>query len=218
MIITLITTKGGAGRSTIALNLSVAAAATGASVLLIDTDRQGAIRQAYERRLQLMNKPNFQHITVQYSLSHLLPDALPALKTRYDTIFIDTPADADYRIWKMIEASDLALVPIAAGYPDLELTLKVSESLTLIKANTGLVVGGVLNQWQEDTPISRTILRNLGRVSETLPLLTTRLHHHTEFSTAFSYGAGVMEISPESESSVEIAALYDEIASIIRRD
>lgn len=214
MITSVVTTKGGAGRSTIALNLAVASAASGASTLLIDSDDRATIHQAFERRLLVAKRFNQHRVDVQFSISNLLPQTLPALVANYDAIFVDTPVDFDFRIRELVAASDLVLTPISVGYQDLEHTLEIARLLKIIQtANPKLSICGVLNQWEvSPTPIAGTILRILERLTHQLPLMKSILRHRPEYATAFSYGVGVIEFEPDSEAAAEVASLHYEIS------
>jgi cellulose biosynthesis protein BcsQ len=142
----------------------------------------------------------------------MLPESLPADASKYDAIFIDTPSEADHRLWKLVEISDYAIVPIAAGYQDLELTVKVADTLAFVQARKkSLLLHGILNQWNEKAPISGTILRNLERLADRFPVASSILQHRSEYSTAFSYGVGVQELDLNSAAATEVTALYTEL-------
>ncbi|MBV5350105.1 AAA family ATPase, partial [bacterium] len=68
MITTLLTGKGGAGRTTIAFNLAVASAAAGVPTLLIDTDQNASIHQAFERRQLVASQFELKQLDVRYSV------------------------------------------------------------------------------------------------------------------------------------------------------
>ena len=53
MIISVLNTKGGVGKSTISLNLAIMRATSGKEVLLVDGDRQATIMQAMAQRASL---------------------------------------------------------------------------------------------------------------------------------------------------------------------
>ncbi|MBV5350104.1 hypothetical protein JZU71_02795, partial [bacterium] len=83
--------------------------------------------------------------------------------------------------------------------------------MNLIARRPTLKVNCFLNQWEDATQVSGTILRNLERLTDRLPLLSTIIHHNPDFANAFSYGVGAIECSPGSEAATEIIALYTEL-------
>jgi chromosome partitioning protein len=65
MILTVGNTKGGVGKTTLAVNLAIARTATGRDVLLIDGDEQGTASLFTELRTEQVGRPGYTAVTVQ---------------------------------------------------------------------------------------------------------------------------------------------------------
>ena len=77
MIITIGNTKGGVGKTTLAVNLAIARAMSGRDVWLIDGDRQGTAQTAISIRAEAGHQPGISCATY--------PDGRPRLGTlRHD--------------------------------------------------------------------------------------------------------------------------------------
>ena len=212
MIIIICNPKGGAGRSTIALNLAAAAAASGASTLVIDTDKSRAIDQAFKRRGLLTETFKTYEIDQFVNYGSNFPERLTYAASKYDVTILDTPAEINSRIHQLIYLSDVVVVPTSAGCQDLEKTIEFLSELTIMRQyRATFKVLGLLNQWGDAETFNAIALKALRRSSGDLPLLHSAMHHRSEYTTAFTFGLGALEYDPESEAAAESKAIYNEI-------
>lgn len=214
MITTLVTIKGGAGRSTLALNLAVAAAKAGQTTLLIDADSQRALVHAVERRGHLPSEDlqNFDFADT-FDLRRVRE-----LRLSYETIIIDTPGHDHEMLWKIVAHSDIALVPIADGYQDLEAALATADRLDIVRrANPALRAHCLLNRYDQQTPIGAALTRNQEALLQRLQATShNRIPNRTDLASAFMYGLGIQEFDPTSEASSDISAILQELHWIAR--
>ncbi|WP_435171188.1 AAA family ATPase [Falsirhodobacter sp. 1013] len=119
--------KGGAGKTTIAKNLSVAASAEGAKVMMFDMDPQKSLREWYDQREA--DEP-------------VMPGRDPGpkeLKKAIDTtaihgfdyLFIDTPPASDAWLSDAMKLADLVVIPVRPSPTDLR---AVRATLTSAKS------------------------------------------------------------------------------------
>jgi len=208
--------KGGVGKSMMSLNLAVAAADKGARVLLIDTDVQGSTATAFETRKNLaevdnsaipFKEVNFMHVT-DSSVFNILTQA-PA---EYDQIFVDTQGADTAFIWKIANASDLVVVPVAAGMADVNAVAEVATKLMYYKdQGADFRSYSIRTNHRENTRLVATITANLAFFKDSLPMLNISMRNRAIYAEAFSYGAGVLEYAPKTEAAGEIRKLYKEL-------
>jgi chromosome partitioning protein len=87
MIVTVGNTKGGVGKTTLAVQLALARTLTGRDVLLVDGDRQGSAQTAMAIRAQASRKPGLA--CVQYPEGRVLRDQVQHQARKYDDVVID---------------------------------------------------------------------------------------------------------------------------------
>src|SRR5262245_34704180 len=129
--------KGGSGKSTICLNLSVVAETKGEKVLVIDLDPQGTA--VFWSTTRGTNKP-----TVIDALPEKLPDIFKAAAELGATLcMLDAPSRLDPIALAVIRASDMVICPTM---PDLLNLAPLRETVELIKSADKLgVTVGVIN-------------------------------------------------------------------------
>eukprot|EP01035_Chromulina_nebulosa_P011079 gene11079-14824_t len=123
-VISLVTQKGGSGKSTVAINLGVAAEQSGERVLLLDCDPQQTLSKWAERRTA--DTPLFEPVTSAADL-----DATLALAEDGDftLVIIDTPGISAPIVNAVIARSDYCLVPTRTSPADLEATTTALQAL-----------------------------------------------------------------------------------------
>lgn len=106
--------KGGAGKTTLARNLSVAAVQDGRTVLCLDLDPQGSLRAWWESC-----EADMPAMLEQDPAPQVLSVTLDAAQVRFDLCVIDTPPAASEWLAQILRAADLALIPVRPSPDDL---------------------------------------------------------------------------------------------------
>lgn len=199
--ITLVTQKGGAGKTTIAASLAVAAAAAGENVVALDLDPQGSLAGWGDTRER--DNPVVDRITAAQLPK--LPDILEALKQRKFTLAILDTAGMESTSGNLaMKAADLCLIPARPSRLDLQATLPTVESLMRLEMKDRFAF--VLNQCPpgRSTRSSEAAkgLSMFGVLAE--PTLTQRADHQD----ALAAGLGVTEYAPEGKAADEMRALW----------
>src|SRR5215210_3885497 len=110
-IITVAQQKGGAGKTTLVVQLATALAAEGRHVALVDIDPQGSLTAWMRRREHRSPQPSAE---LRFSMigGWRLSVELDRLKREADLILVDTPPHAEAEAKAAVRAADLVLVPV----------------------------------------------------------------------------------------------------------
>jgi len=106
--------KGGAGKTTLARNLAVAASQDGRTVLCLDLDPQGSLRAWWEGR-----EADAPAMLDRDPAPHALRATLNAAQAQFDLCIIDTQPAAPEWLAEALGAADLVLIPVRPSPDDL---------------------------------------------------------------------------------------------------
>lgn len=194
-IVSLVTQKGGTGKSSLAVSIAVAAQERGLKVALLDLDPQRTTRRWFERREA--STPEVAALEAQQ-----IPAGLAALeKQGCDLVLIDT-AGVDIPAAKTaMIASHLCLIPARPSVADIEAAQPTVQALLRL----GRPFASVLNCCPAGRSV-RTLdafraLQLMGAVSSVS--VATRTDH----VDALAQGLGVTERDPGGKAAAEIRDL-----------
>jgi chromosome partitioning protein len=203
--IALLTRKGGAGRTTVAASIAVAAAHAGERVIALDLDPQASLSRWGKRR-EAANTSN------KVMIEPLEGERLPRLCAILEglagvgfTMAIFDTASADTAAARFVtESADLCLLPTRPTLLDVEATAATFRAVYLAKRKAAFV----LNQCPPNYRSSRTSeaakgLMRLGVLAE--PMLYARM----DFQDAIAAGLGVTEYARGGRAAREIEALWN---------
>jgi chromosome partitioning protein len=204
-IITIAAQKGGVGKTTLAVNLAVAAEAAGIRTALADLDPQESATAWYERRAG--DAPHVEPLSARR-----LPAWLAAARASgFGLAIIDTPPAAGAEAAEAVQLSDLALIPCRPSLIDLEAIRRTAQLVT-IAAKPAFVV---LNA----APVSaRILLDDAGELARAAGLACAPvvIRERSAFRHAWPQGLAVSEFEPGGKASREIAALHDFTSDVMQ--
>jgi chromosome partitioning protein len=213
LTVAFVTQKGGAGKTTMAASLAVAAAAVGEKVIALDLDPQGSLASWGERREG--QGPSFEGLTVERFPADKvkqLAAILPALQRKGFTVAVLDTAGVDNATTHVaMQAADLCLMPARPSRLDIEATGATFRAVVRM----GKRVAFVLNQCPPMPRSSRSLeaaagLRLLGVLAD--PMMSAR----ADFQDAMAAGLGVTEYAPEGKAAQEAKALWDWVKKELR--
>jgi chromosome partitioning protein len=194
--------KGGAGKTTLARNLAVAAVQDGQRVLCLDLDPQQSLRQWWQGRdndapMMLENDP----------APHALRDTLDAVQGRFDIAVIDTPPAAPIWLAETLRAADLALVPVRPSPDDLR---AVGATITALAA-AGVSFAFVMSQTPR-AKITEEAARALAQHGRVAPV---NIVQRVIYAETAATGRGVTETA-DTKAAQELAAIWGYVKGLIQ--
>jgi len=204
-IVSLVNTKGGVGRSTIALGLAATFAGS-LRTLLVDTDPQKSASEI----AQWPTDVQFDHVRLRSAetMDVLLP------KLSYDLVIVDTPQGYGFpQRDSAIRNSDLVLVPTQPSPLDLRGTLRtVSDLLAPAEVPHRVLLNKTSGR---QTPDSSAIERFLPQAQ--LPFMRTIVRKHKALMNSEGWEA-VLSVTPSRMSTPAIlnfGALAVEVLALL---
>jgi chromosome partitioning protein len=196
--------KGGAGKTTLAASLAVAAAGSGERVIALDLDPQASLLRWGQRR-EVTKTP------IKVLIEPVEGERLPHIRAILEglagvgfTLAIFDTAGADIAAARfVIETADLCLLPARPTCLDVDTTAATFRAAFLAKRKAAFV----LNQCPPTYRSSRAgesakELTRLGVLAD--PMLSARM----DFQDAISAGLGVTEYARGGRAAQEIEALW----------
>lgn len=199
--LTLVTQKGGVGKTTLAASLAVAAVQAGEKVVALDLDPQGSLGAWGDTRTA--DAPAVDRLPAD-RLGEL-PAILEALKAEgYTVAILDTAGVSSTGGNLAMQAADLALVPARPSRLDLQATMPTIETLMRLGMRDRFAFA--LNQCPPGRSSRATEaasgLSMFGVLAE--PPLAQRADHQD----AIAAGQGVTEFAPDGKAAEEIRSLW----------
>lgn len=208
MIILLGSQKGGCGKSTLAINISVELARQGKDVVLVDADPQGTSSRWAADRAEQGIEPAVHCLQKTGNIKHALAD----VNGRYDVVIVDTAGHDSRELRTGMLAADVLLSPFRPSQADLDTVEYLSKVVVDAKdLNENLTPLAVLTM----TPTHPTVkereeaIEYLSDFPE-MRLLEAAVCERKVFRDALSFGKGVVEMRDE-KAAQEIQNLVTEI-------
>lgn len=202
-VITVAQQKGGAGKTTLAVNLAVAMLQAGRTVALLDTDPQGSLGRWFMARRERLGAAGVEFSTSSaWGVSY----ECEKLKKNFDVVIIDTPPKVDSDLRPALREADLILVPISASLVDLWAT----EGVLDLARREGKRPRIVLNRVKKGTRLDAEV----RAAAEALEgdLIDAPLAHRVVYAETMGQGLGVLEAARKGPAGAEVDALMAALA------
>jgi len=205
MVITVASTKGGVGKSTIAVNLAVEAARDGKRVLLVDSDIQGSsigFRAAREK----------DDIKAMSIITSTLHRDLGDFKN-FDCIIVDVGGRDTGVFRSALLAADIVIVPVLPSQYDIWAAADNVENIRLARVVKEIKSFFLFNQVIQGTKISGEATAALEEIigDDGIKLMESQLVSRVAYKNSISKGLGVSEYEPNGKAAAEMHTLYEEI-------
>lgn len=203
-VLGIVNQKGGAGKTTVAINLSLAAAEAGYATLLIDADPQASASFWADQR------PAETRIPLEVSAvpAQRIPQAIElARNAGAELVIIDTAPHAEQSALAIARAVDGLLIPCQPSVLDVE-ALRATVQLIKLAAKPALAIGnGIQPGASRRFDDLKAALEGQGLSVAPIWLAARAVHRQ-----ALAERMGVMEYEPEGAATREIGALFRHVA------
>lgn len=209
--ITIVSRKGGAGKTTLAVNLTLAARAMGVKAVLADADPMRCASEVLRERKEAAS------LLFETNPAKLFALQGACARSGVELLIIDTPAAPEADVVECARVADLCLAVARPTYLDLAAAVR-SASVIQRLAREGLIV---LNQCPtarngvEPPAVKKAIdaLRFAG-----LPTAAVALRSRVAYQTAFAQMRAVTELDAEGAAALEVRALFGEVWKLMHRE
>ena len=213
MIITIGNTKGGVGKTTLAVNLAIARAMSGRDVWLSDGDRQGTAQTAISIRAEAGHQPGISCAT--YPDGPTLRAQVQQQAGKFDDIIIDAGGRDSTALRAALVLSVVLLIPFQPRSYDVwalnDIAALVDEARSV---RDGLRAVAVLNC--ADSGEASTDNADAAAAVADVPqfeYLATPIRRRKAFANAAGAGLSVLELKPADKKAIDelnalISALF----------
>lgn len=201
--------KGGAGKTTLAVHLAVAAVAKMQHVALFDCDvqQQSASGWAVARRQQQRLDEFPYVITVDpvdiRARHHDAAEGSLEPSRAYDMLVIDSPPRVDARSAAILAVADVIVVPVMPSALDIG-ALDTTIELVVASGKRAYLVLNACASRSREVDEAQELLAH-----EKIPLAPIHLGYRRAYSRSLSNGQTATEFEPRGAAAAEISKLYD---------
>jgi chromosome partitioning protein len=206
-VIALVGNKGGAGKTTLCINLASGLHRRCTTVLL-DADPQ---RSSFQWR-ELAERDNL--VDVVDAVDDVV-GAVAEYRGRYECIVIDCPPSIKSdQTRQALTCSDLALIPVLPSPLDLWASVHVENELEWARnVNPGIKAMLVVNQLEARTRLSRMVQDALAEIA--MPVAKTSITRRMAYRNAMLQGCSVLDAGAVANGAAEdINQLVEEVVNI----
>ena len=194
--IAIISQKGGAGKTTIALHLAVASVHSGRDTAVIDLDPQASAAKWADRRETELP------VVISAHASRLTNEIQRIEKSGGKLLVIDTAPHSDSAALEAAKVADLVLVPCRPAILDIEAITSTLELIQTTKTPVYVVMNAVAAQGREAEEAAEAI------TALEVPVCPVQLVNRIAFSRALISGQTAQEYEPEGKAAQEISHLH----------
>lgn len=210
-IITLTTSKGGAGKSTLTRNLGAHWVNLGHKVVVIDADPQGSIISRHN------TKGPLKDMVVVADPEESISNTINEFRNKSDFILIDTGGFRNKTTVRALSETDLALIPLKPSADDVAGAVETHNLIeelnqTPERAGKPITYRMILTMTVQGTTISKHVrseLREIGYL-----LIDSEMPQRVAYPEAAISGLSPCILDPEGPAARDIAAIVSELNKV----
>lgn len=203
-VLALVGNKGGAGKTTLCVNLAAALSARAPTVVL-DADPQRS-------SLQWRDLAERDDAVAVIDAVDDVSAAVGLAREGYEYVVIDCPPSVHaLQTGQVLSVCDLALIPVQPSPLDIWATVHIEEKVEEARqGNPGLRAVLLINQLEPRTRLSQLMRQALAELS--LPVAQTAIRRRVAYRSSVLEGRTVMDLGMRgSEAAQEIGQLIEEV-------
>jgi chromosome partitioning protein len=193
-------TKGGGGKSTLALQITLARAAQGRDVLLVDGDEQRTSTTFTNLRTKQFGIAGYTCVSIY---GEALEDQVAAMAPKYDDTIIDVGGRETEALRAAMGGADTVLIPVQPRGADMWALRQMQKVVkSALKYNPKLQVLAVLNMADPSSKDNDDTIEAIQGMPE-ITLLPFTVVRRKAFSTAIATAKAVAELLPKDPKAIE---------------
>jgi chromosome partitioning protein len=207
-VITLATSKGGAGKSTLARNLAAHWINIGMKVAIIDADPQGSIISRHDT-LGLLSK-----LTVVAEPEESVSEVIEGFRKKYNYIIVDTGGFRNRTTVRALVSTDIAIIPLKPSADDVAGAL---ETYNLVKelnrtperVSNPIKYKMIITMSQQNTVIARHVRSELEQLGYLV--LKAEMYHRVAYPESAINGLSPCVTDPDGSAARDINQIVKEL-------
>jgi chromosome partitioning protein len=207
-VITLATSKGGAGKSTLVRSLAGHWLNIGLLPAIVDSDPQGSIISRYDP-----NGP-FSKLVIIADPEESVSTTINELRAKHKPILVDTGGFRNKTTIIALINSDLVIIPLKPSADDMAVAIETYQLIkelneTPERINNPIKIRMIITMSQQGTIISRHVRSELEEVG--LPIMKAEMYLRVAYPETGIKGLAPSITDPESAAAQDIAKIAAEI-------
>lgn len=204
----VISRKGGAGKTTLSVNLAITAHLAGLKIMLADIDPQRSASDSLRARTG--DGP----VLAEINAGKLFSTQTQAQHSDFDALVIDTPAAPEADVLQAINCADLCVLVCRPTFLDIASVVRSAESVRRLGKKGVIVLSQAPSRRNGVEPPAVIKAAEALRFTG-MPLAPIGLRARTAFQQSVAHGRSVCEWEPGSAAAEEISRLWDLIAPML---
>lgn len=210
-VITLATSKGGAGKSTLVRCLAGHWMNLGLKPAIVDADPQGSIINSYDP------SGPFGKITIMADPEETVFGTIDELRKKQKPILVDTGGFRNKTTIRALIKTDLAIIPLKPSADDMAIALETYQLIkelndTPERSGIPIKIRMIITMSQQGTVISRHVRNELEEVG--LPIMKSEMYQRVAYPETAIKGLSPSITDPEGAAAQDIARIAAEIMEL----
>jgi chromosome partitioning protein len=203
-VIALVGNKGGAGKTTLTVNLAVGLGRLG-RIVILDTDPQGS-------SAQWRSIADDETLPPVISATDNVVEQVRGLVTEYDYLVVDCPPSVQApQTLSVLQVTDLALIPVQPSPFDLWASIHIEQAVMQARESNPALQGLlVINQLEPRTTLSQLMREALAEIQ--VPVAQTAIRRRAVYRASALEGRSVYAMGKRgADAAAELDQLIQEV-------